>query len=701
MKKKQLVLLLICAVLLVYFYVKFINGFDKPVSAESSINKEALFKGKRLNDSCWVLDSIRGISLKINDDNVLPYSDNIEMAGERVAAIVSYEITKDGTVSIEREVFFPQLHEYKSETDGWFHDYRAYLKGIYTDELLPKLYIDQTQFVPGKLESVHVNGMLRFDYLPSGSGLRLSRSFVPSTKERLFAEVWSLTNTTKTKLVITSGNTALQFEDYGVKGKFTRKVISNAPEAIELGAGDEFLFSLKVMAKLNNENYSSENERELLCRRGDFLNEMSAALQLETPNDGFNKLFEFSKIRASESIFQSELGLIHSPGGGRYYVGIWANDQAEYVSPFFPYLGYETGNISAMNCYRAFAGELNSAYNPIRYAFEVEGLVEPFIKDRGDAAMIAYGAAHYAMALGNESVARELWPLIEWCLEYCNRQVNSEGVVNSESDEMEGRIETGTANLSTSSLYYGALCFASDLGLSLNKPMVQINNYKKEAVRLKQAIEKYFGAHIEGLNTYKYYKEHQFLRHWICLPLVMGIHERKEETTRALFDKLWTGNGVHVEKNSDNPEISKIFWDRATLYALRGTLIAGETEKSIEKLHQFTQKRLLGSRVPYVVEAFPEGDMAHLSAESALYCRVFIEGLFGIKPKGLNRFQLCPRLPKKWDRMALRHIKAFNHNFDVLVSAVGEHIKVEIYESEKCLLVKTIKAGEVVDFVFS
>ena len=202
-------------------------------------------------------------------------------------------------------------------------------------------------------------------------------------------------------------------------------------------------------------------------KRKALLDELKNSLQLNTPNPVLNQLFEFSKIRASESIFESKLGLIHSPGGGRYYVGIWANDQAEYVNPFFPYLGYDIGNESAMNTYRAFAKEINPEYEKIRYAFEIEGEVPPFLLDRGDAAMIAYGASHFALANGDKKIAEELWPLIKWCLEYCHRQLNKEGVVKSESDEMEGRIETGTANLSTSSLYFGALETVSYTHLTL------------------------------------------------------------------------------------------------------------------------------------------------------------------------------------------------------------------------------------------
>ncbi|MEM9849361.1 MAG: hypothetical protein AAF847_15860 [Bacteroidota bacterium] len=59
------------------------------------------------------------------------------------------------------------------------------------------------------------------------------------------------------------------------------------------------------------------------------------------------------------------------------------------------------------------------------------------------------------------------------------------------------------------------------------------------------------------------------------------------------------------------------------------------------------------------MEAYPEGDMAHLSAKSGLYARIFTEGLFGIIPTELNRFECTPRLPKSWDKMSLRKIKVF------------------------------------------
>jgi cellobiose phosphorylase len=77
---------------------------------------------------------------------------------------------------------------------------------------------------------------------------------------------------------------------------------------------------------------------------------------------------------------------------------------------------------------------------------------------------------------------------------------------------------------------------------------------------------------------------------------------------------------------------------------------------------------LLGEHVPYAVEAYPEGNQRHLSAESGLYCRIFTEGMFGMRPTGFDSFVMTPRLPKEWDKMALRNIHAFQNIFDIEVT---------------------------------
>lgn len=633
----------------------------------------------------WTIENTNEIRLEVSDESNFPYKDNIEMAGKRVAGIISYNIDENKELTVSREIFFPQLRTFIKTNDAEWKHYRAYFKDVYSDEILPSIVINNKIYAPGKVSQVVIDGMLQFRHEPA-EGVALTRTFFPSMTSRMFVEQWVLTNTSTKEIKLKGSKTFYKKHVKGVKGDYAAIVNTNIKEEVSLAQGESYTFSIGISATLNQEKEITITGDEFFKERTAFLSQMKNSLNLVTPDKTLNTLFEFSKTRASENIFESKLGLIHSPGGGRYYVGFWANDQAEYVNPFFPYLGYATGNDAAMNMYDLYLNETNEAYKNIRYSFEMEGDAPINPLDRGDAAMIAYGAVQFALASGDKNKADKLWPLITWCLEYNDRNLNSAGVVASESDEMEGRIATGTANLSTSSLYYGALDLASDLGKSLGKPKKEIAKYNQQAKSLASAIDTYFGATIEGLETYKYYKEHKNLRHWICLPLVVQLFNRKEGTTQALFEKLWSDNGVHVEKNNPNKRISEVFWDRGTLYALRGTFLAGATETSIQKLMVFSNQRLLGNRVPYVVEAFPEGNMAHLSAESGLYCRVFTEGVFGIVPTGLHSFKCTPRLPNKWNHMALNNIKAFGEDFDIRITRAGKKLQVKVTKSDNTIV---------------
>jgi hypothetical protein len=211
------------------------------------------------------------------------------------------------------------------------------------------------------------------------------------------------------------------------------------------------------------------------------------------------------------------------------------------------------------------------------------------------------------------------------------------------------------------------------LGKLLGLKTEQVKKYEKQAQALRANIEKYFGATVEGFKTYRYYKGNDTLRAWITTPLVMDIFERKEGTINALFSpRLWTEDGLASLAGD------KTFWDRSTLYGLRGVFAAGETEKAFRFLKYYSQRRLLGEHVPYAVEAFPEGNQRHLSAESGLYCRIFTEGMFGIRPTGFNSFEITPHLPKEWNNMALRNINAFQNNFDLEVARIGEKIMIVV-----------------------
>ena len=263
-----------------------------------------------------------------------------------------------------------------------------------------------------------------------------------------------------------------------------------------------------------------------------------------------------------------------------------------------------------------------------------------------------------------------MWPLIEWCLEYCRKKLNEGGVVASDSDELEGRFPSGKANLCTSSLYYDALLSASYLCKEIGKSGA--STYLKQASTLRKNMESYFGANVEGFDTYAYYEGNDILRSWICIPLTVGIDERAEATINALFSpRLWTKDGLLTQAGSET------FWDRSTLYALRGVYAVGATEKATEFMKKYSATRLLGDHVPYAIEAWPEGSQRHLSAESGLYARIITEGMFGIRPTGFKSFTLTPRLPKDWGFMNLKDIHAFDACFNIQVKRL-ENGKLEV-----------------------
>jgi hypothetical protein len=114
---------------------------------------------------------------------------------------------------------------------------------------------------------------------------------------------------------------------------------------------------------------------------------------------------------------------------------------------------------------------------------------------------------------------------------------------------------------------------------------------------------------------------------------------------------------------------------------MRGIMATAAADRGLEKLRAFSRQRLLGDHIPYVIEAFPEYNQSHLSAESGLYCRIFTEGVFGIRPTGLNSFDCTPRLPEKWTNIALRRVHAFGTVWNLEVSRIGNNINVRITDS--------------------
>jgi hypothetical protein len=632
----------------------------------------------------WQPDPDGGITWTIQ--NNIPHNDHIEMSGKRISSVLRYGVNADGSFHATRSLVWPMLRTIPNNT-------HASLTRQFAQDGFEQVMVNYKPVSGEKVSSITLNGTLVVK--SKTNNLELTREFFPSTTLPGYMEIYTIKNNTGKNCVVEipkSNNQYTTDPAKGVSGSYTLHVDYSPAGSFNLAPSGSLRFSVFYSGYATNAKVPEIDSNVEKNNRLALVSELWSKLVLETPDTVLNREFAFAKIRAAESIFETKGGPMHGPGGEAYYAAIWANDQAEYIGPFFPFLGYDYGNQAALNAYRHFTRFMNPEYKPIPSSIIAEGTdIWNGAGDRGDGAMIAYGAARYALASGDRKQAETLWPLVEWCLEYCRRKINAEGVVSSDADELEGRFPAGSANLCTSSLYYDALNSAVYLGEALGKEKKQLQLYKEHAKKLKTAIESYFGSRVEGFDTYKYYQENDTLRAWICIPLTMGIMERKAGTIAALFSpRLWTSDGLASLAGD------KTFWDRSTLYALRGVLAAGETEKALEFLHYYSNRRLLGDHVPYPVEAYPEGSQRHLSAESGLYGRVFTEGLFGIRPTGLNRFSCTPRLPGSWPSMSLRHIRSFGGDLDITVSRAGALLRLYITDSGSTVTDKMIKAGETI-----
>lgn len=618
----------------------------------------------------WQLSDDGGIEwqVKANDSHM----DHIEMSGLFMSAIVHYGI-QHGELRENVHLVFPMLRTIPNNTHASLSHDIDYAQ-------LGRIKVNG-EFVNEEPDSFYIKGILSYESTTK-EGISIKHQLFPSTDEAYFFDKVEIYNPTNKTVTIEMPKVDYSFAtdaDKGVDGVYIIKVVSNKQGKFILNTKESVDYSLIYTGQKSGSEEVYISPDYELNKRKKLINETFNTLVFESPDEIVNRAFSFAKLRAVESIFDTRGGLMHGPGGGDYYAAIWANDQGEYANPLFPFLGNIEGNESAMNSFRHFARFMNDDYKPIPSSIIAEGIdIWNGAGDRGDMAMIAYGATRFALAYGDKNQAHELWPLIEWCLEYCRRKVNDEGVVTSDSDELEGRFPAGKANLNTSSLYYDALISAVYLGKELNIDTLILNNYRLQSKKLEKSIESYFGRKISGFETYRYYDGNDVLRAWICTPLTVDIFTRSKGTIDALFsDKLWTEDGLA------SAEGSTTFWDRATLYALRGVFAAGETKKAMPFLLYYSKRRLLGEHVPYPVEAYPEGNQRHLSAESALYCRIITEGIFGIRPTGLSAFTLSPKLPEGWDSMALRNIKAFNNNFDIEVKREMEKLHIKVYNQDE------------------
>ena len=642
----------------------------------------------------WVVNGNHSVQWETSKGE-LPYNDHIEMSGLRASVVYYWGVDAQKQFSMDRHLVFPMLRTIPNNTHAsWMPRCDVdFLKGMTAN----KRYMS-----PQQVKQVTIDGVLKVFGTVKGDGndFELTRMYFPSTTQTAVCEKYIIKNVGKKKetvLVPALHQVRTTNKEDGTRGSYCLLAHTEFQEdlkvTLEPGESASFYCSIQAYA-MADENWKPLNVQQELDYRQVFVDKVALEkLQFSCPDLTINTLFEMSKIRTSESIFYTQGGLMHAPGGESYYAAMWCNDQAEYVNPFFPFLGYDKGNESAMTTWKWYLKYINPEYKFVPWSIICGGddVFGPF--DRGDAAMLAYGASRYCLERGDKEIAQQVWPLIEWCLEYCHRKLNEHGVVASDADELEHRLPSGDANLCTSSLYYDALISGAYLveELGINKKQAAV--YRRQAATLRQNIDKFFHATVEGYDTYRYYDGNDVLRSWICIPLTMGIYERAEGTLKAMFSpQLWTENGM-LSQSGD-----KIFWDRSTLYGFRGAFAAGYADKALEYLKKFSNIRLLGEHVPYVVEAWPEGGQRHLAAESGLYCRIITEGLLGFRPTGFRSFTLTPQMPTEWNEYALSNIYACTDSpICISVSKNGNgKLIVKVEKDKKLLKTYTIAPGQTI-----
>lgn len=645
----------------------YFNKMSTQLSNQAAVMDSALKQANRWRLNASGIESDLKLLTRGTD-----HHDHIEMAGRSVNAIVQWRVNEDGHISLKRWVRWPMVREVADDTHAAFgHTFLS------VDDVLP--VFDGKPWTMPQAHRFWIDGC--FGWEESADGWEVRRQLFPSLGLPALLERWEIRNVGTSPREVRIPSLVSDLPQDRALFKWMAQVVR-----VEwIGAGRRVLapgetMNAGIVFSCREENAPAchpDIEAEWAARQS-YCDSLAQKLVLTTPDPVINRLFAFSKLHAAENVLATRGGMMHAPGGfARFLAALWCNDQNEYASPFFPFLGDAAANESAINAYRWFARYQNDSFDPLPSSIVAEGRsVWTGLRDRGDAAMSAQGAARWALSTGDAVQAREIWPFICWCLAYCSRLKNEKGVIVSDSDELEGRFSSGRTNLATSCLTYDALISSALLGRALGESASTVAAYEKDAEDLRIAIERCFGAIIEGKRTYRYHEGLDRLRAWICLPLTVGIYDRAEGTVAALFSKnLWTDDGLLTEAGST------VYWDRSTLYALRGVFQSGYADEGYNRLRTFSANRLLGDHVPYAIEAFPEQNQSHLSAESALYCRIITDGICGIRPTGFAEFNCTPRLPAAWETLSLRNIHAFAHCWDLHCRRINEFVEVIVTSS--------------------
>ena len=536
-------------------------------------------------------------------------------------------------------------------------------------EAMPEIRIDGRPLATPRRAEYRYDGVFTvvFDTV---EGIRLKREILPCVDRRAVLDVWTIENTGGTaRSVAVPGQQKVVAEAVCATGEpavFECEIAPLAEQPLKPGAtaGCAVVWSLRKTAEPQS---AIDVQAEVRARRA-LLLKAQETMVLESPEPVLDDTLTLAKLRLLESGCETRDGVIQSTGSLDYFCGTWTNDNVEYASPAVPFMNHPPLTDATNTMYRLWLNDETTFSSRIVGSYETY-LLRRLHGDRGDESMMLYGLSSYLLASGRNDLAAEFWPIIEQAVKQIREATNDRGVVESRTDELEGRLPTGTANLSTSTLACAGLRRAHLLAQALGKSR-EADTFSRMADALERAIESYFGATVEGFETYRYYEGNDVLRGWICLPLALGIQQRREGTLAALFSsKLWyesnDSTGLRAVSTQRSGE-----WMRETYYALRAGFLVGDPDATVARTVQAVRCHILSQRGPYIDE-----DAGDLLAATVLYLRVVPEGLFGIEPRSFETFACTPHMPKSWPSMRLSNVYYAGRAVDLDVRRDGTQIR--------------------------
>ena len=289
----------------------------------------------------------------------IPHDDHIEMSGKQVSVVLRYGVNAEGEFVINKSMVWPLLRTIPNNT-------HASLMRRFDWNPLDLVTVNGRTINGEKVEKIRLKGMLAVESSYNGGWYgqcKVIREYLPSVDQPALVENYFLINTDKKPMSVeipVTNDRLFTDPQKGVDGSYLIEMKMDRNGYFSIQPGDTMAFSAYIIGYKKGQPALAINGQQEKLKRMEAVTSWMDNLVLETPDPVIDRMFAFSKIRACESIYETQGGPMHGPGGESYYAAIWANDQAEYINPYFPFTGYDYGNASALNSFKHFARFMNN-----------------------------------------------------------------------------------------------------------------------------------------------------------------------------------------------------------------------------------------------------------------------------------------------------------------------------------------------------